>query len=256
VAAVVAALLLDVEIPDWTTLGFVAAGTALVAGIWYAGKIEDELPEQKPYRLVQVNATGDPIRGWKFSEDAWDDLEVLWGPLYPHNEDGSKFRTYECYAYNDETEVAVGTWRRHSVPGSEMVGRFDVEDVEREIDHVRGHLEPMAKRFDELRNRLPAVVRQLDFERSEALNAALEPGHPADVARRSIDEVVRDELPAEVQPGALRNGDLSTLTEMAGDDADDQWDGDGMQLVVDDSAPADALEPAGEPMNDGGTTEP
>jgi hypothetical protein len=243
------------EIPAWTTLAALGVAGGGAAAVFYASKIMDLTPDPHPVRLVQVNASGDPLAGWSLSRDKWAETEVKWGPLKRHESD-SEFQTFECYAFNPEANVAVGTWRRHSVEGSQMVGQFAVGDVEREIETLRGHLEPMARRGDELRARLPGIIRQLDYERSEQLNAALEPGRPGDLARRSIDDVVRDELPPECQPDAVRNGDLSTLADARTDDGD-EWSGDGLELVVDDEAEAEAIEPApadDQLMNDGGTT--
>jgi hypothetical protein len=248
-----AGLVLGVEIPAWTALAAGGGVSAVGGAMWAAGRIESLLDDPRPVRLVQINAAGDPVAAWKLSEDKFAETEVLWGPLTPHGED-TVFQTFECYAFNEDQNVAVGTWRRHSVPGSELVGQFSVSDVEREIETLRGHLEPMARRFDELRSRLPGIVRELDYERSEQLNAALEQGHPEDVARRSIDDVIRDELPSECQPDAIRSGDLASLTEQSGRDDGNEWDGEGLELVVDADDP-DAIEPAPDDKqmrNDGG----
>ena len=236
------------EIPDWWLLAGTGIGAAIVVGAVASGKINELLDDPRQKRIVQVNANGEELAAWKLSADKLAETQVEWGPLYPHT--GSEYETYEVFAYNADANAAVGTWRRHSVPGSDVLGQPNVEDLEQQISDLRGRLEPEARRLKELKVRLPVIARTIDYERAEAMNAALDPSSPNQVADRSVDEIIRDELPEYLQPGSIRNGDLSTLVEQGdGDDADD-LDGDMSILVEDDG---EALEPAGELANDGGS---
>jgi hypothetical protein len=238
----------DVEIPDWWLIVGVAALGAVAVAYVASGKIYDLFDDPRPVRLVQINAVSDEgVAAWKMSRDQFNDMSVEWGPLYPHT--GSEYETYEVFAYNPDANAAVGTWRRHSVPGSDVLGQPNVEDLEQQIADLRGRLEPEARRLKELKVRLPVIARTIDYERAEAMNAALDPSSPNQVADRSVDEIIRDELPDYLQPGSIRNGDLSSLVEQGDGDDPDDLDGD-MSIIVEDDG--DALEPTGEIANDGG----
>lgn len=241
------------SLPEWWIL---AASGIVVAGIGAAlatGKIESLLPDPPRVRLVRVNAQGDGLACWSLSPDKFADLQVEWGPLYPHaSPEGD---VYECYAYDPDANVAVGTWRR-SIPGSDVVGRHDVDDVLNVIGEVRNDLEPSARRYDELRTALPSIVRRVKYDSMEAQNAALDPSQPMITDQPSVDDIITEELPEELRPGRLRNGDLRDLLEQGGEDDDEHEVGEGMQLLEADGdadATADAPETAERPMlNDGG----
>lgn len=241
------------ELPEWWVL---AASGLLVAGIGAAfasGKIEALLPDPPHVRLVRINAQGEGLACWKLSPDQFADLQVEWGPLYPHQD--AIGDVYECYAFDPDRNVAVGTWRR-SLPGSELVGRHEVDDVLNVVGEVRNELEPAARRGEEIRQALPAIVRRVKYDTMEAQNAALDPSSPMVTEQPTVDEIITDELPDELRPGRLQNGDLRDLLDAADDqpgDAD-EWDGEGMGLILDEDAPDDTLAPApADPMlNDGG----
>jgi hypothetical protein len=225
-------------LPDWWLL---AASGLLVAGIGAAfasGKIEALLPDPPRVRIVRINSQGDGLACWSLSPDQFADLQVEWGPLYPHRD--AHGEVYEAYAYDPERNVAVGTWRR-SIPGSQIVGRHDVDDVLNVIGEVRNDLEPEARRGEAIRQALPAIARTIKFEAMEAQNAALDPGRAMDTEQRSPDDVLRDHLPDDLLPGRLRNGDLRDLLDGGATDDADDW-GDGLGLIVDDDY--EALAPA------------
>jgi hypothetical protein len=236
-----------VEIPEWSLLAASGAVIVGIAAAFATGKIEALLPDPPKKHLVQINSNGDPLAYWRISPDAWNDLEIKWGPLYPHTDSGED--VFECYAYNEATHTAVGTWRR-SIPGSDLVGNFDADDVLDVIGEYRSDLEPEARRGREIRQALPRVLRRLDYQRMEAQNRALDPTMGPETGGPSIDDVIVEELPEELRPGRLQTGDLRDLLESdATDVSDDEWLADGMDLVVGDG---DALEPAPELANDGG----
>lgn len=234
------------ELPEWWVL---AASGLVVAGLGAAfasGKIEDLLPDPPRVRIVRINSQGDGLACWSLSPDQFANLQVEWGPLYPHRE--AHGEVYEAYAYDPDRNVAVGTWRR-SIPGSKIVGRHDVDDVLSVIGEVRNDLEPAARRGEEIRQALPAVIRRVKFDTMEAQNAALDPSSPMITDQPTVDEIISDELPDELRPGRLQNGDLRDLLEAEADEPADP--GDGMELLFDD-ADGEALEPADPLMNDGG----
>lgn len=236
-----------VEIPDWWMLAGTGLGAALVVGIVASGKIDDLLEDPRSKRLVQINANGEPLAGWKLSPDKMAEMDVKWGPLFTHDTD-SKFDVFECYAYNEDANVAVGTWRR-SLPGSEIVGQHDVDDVLNVIGDTRGRLEVMAREGRELKMALPNIVRRIDYERMQMQNAALDPNRDMPSGGTGLEDVLREELPAELQPGSIKQGDLSSLLESNQEDAGNEWD-ESFDLLLEDDT--EALEPVGELANDGG----
>jgi hypothetical protein len=227
------------EIPDGAILAASALVVAGVVAAFATGRIEALLPDDPRIWLVQINAKDDePVAMWSLTPDAFAETEVHWGPLYPHEH--AHEQVYEVYAYDEERNVAVGTWRR-SVPGHELVGQFDTADVLDVISELRGDLEPEARRGEAIRQALPAIARTIKFEAMESQNAALDPGRAMNTDQRSPDDVLRDHLPDDLLPGRLRNGDLRDLLEAdRADDADD-W-GAGLELVVGDDG--EALPPA------------
>ena len=226
-------------VPDWGILAGSAVVVAGIAAMFATGRIEALLPDDPRVYLVRINAkTDEPVAMWSLSPDKFSEMQVEWGPLYPY--DHATEEAYECYAYDPDTNTAVGTWRR-SVPGHQLVGRHDTDDVLDVVGELRGHLEPDARRGERIRQALPSIARTIKFEAMEAQNAALDPGRPMDTDQRAPDEVLRDELPPHLLPGRLQNGDLRDLLEQgAADEAADDW-GDGLEIVMDDEA--EALEP-------------
>ena len=237
------------EIPDWWLLAGTGIAAAVLVGAVASGKINDLLDDPRQKRIVQVNGNGEELAGWKLSADKLAETQVEWGPLYPH-ETSSPYDVFEAYAYDPDRNVAVGTWRR-SIPASEIVGQHDIEDVLNVLEDTRGRLEIMAREGRELKTQLPNIVRRIDYERMEMQNAALDPNEAMPTESVSLEQVMREELPDSLQPGSIQNGDLSSLLDAEPDEGD-SWDGDGMDLIIDESD-GEALEPAGEPLNDGGT---
>lgn len=235
-----------VEFPSWASIAVVGALFVVGAGYIASGKIDELADDPRSVRLVRINANGEPLGGWKLSPDKFAETVVKWGPLFPHETD-SKFDVYECYAYSPDSNVAVGTWRR-SVPGSELVGQFDVDDVLAVVSDVRGRLEPDARRLTAMKTSLPAIVRELEFHRAEMQSSALDPSSPMKMDAPTVEDVIVDHMPEELRPGHLQNGDLASLLEV--DDEPDEWS-EGLDLVIGDDG-GDALEPVGELANDGG----
>lgn len=220
-----------IELPEWWILGASALVVGGIGALFASGKIDDLLPDPRSVRLVQVNGNGEPLAAWKMSPDKFAQMDVKWGPLYPHEE--SPYDAYECYVYDPERNVAVGTWRR-SIPGSQIVGQHDVDDVLSLLNDYRGRLEPEARRATELRTAIPGILRDLEYHRAELQSSALDPNSPIKTDTPSIDDVIGDHLPDELQPGHIRNGDLSTLLEAGVDnDPGDGFNSEAFEIVVD-----------------------
>ncbi|AFD04027.1 ORF6 [Halogeometricum pleomorphic virus 1] len=239
-----------VEIPSWVSVAVVGVAFAVGAGYVASSKIEELEPDPRSVRVVQVNGNGEPLKGWALSPDKFAETEVKWGPLYPHDTD-SEYEVYEAYAFSEDKNVAVGTWRR-SLPGSEVVGQFDVDDVMGVIADYRARIEPDARRLTAMKTSLPAIVRELEFHRAEMQSSALDPSSPMKMDTPTVEDVIVDHMPEELRPGHLQQGDLASLLEV--EDEPNDW-GDGLDLVIEDEG-GDALEPVDQPlMNDGGQHE-
>ncbi|SEK86868.1 MULTISPECIES: hypothetical protein [Haloferax] len=230
----------SVELPAWWG---VAGGGLLMAGIAAviaSGKIDDLIPDPPTVTLVVINAKETSrVETWELSMDKYAELQVKAGTLNPLSE--SLGEAYECYHYNPDSNVAVGTWRE-SRPHSEIVGHHEIGEALNIITELVNHLEPQAQYGKYVRDNLVSIVRRLDRERAAAQNAALE-GHLApSMGGLTIDDVLRDEVPDELLPSRLKNDDIQ--------EESDEW-ANGMDLIIEDDA-GEALEPVGELRNDGG----
>ncbi|UVE50783.1 hypothetical protein KU306_02520 [Haloferax larsenii] len=230
----------DVALPQWTPLAvgmFVIAG---IAALVASGKIDDLIPDPPTVSLAVIDGGNDEkVEHWELSEDQFVEMEVAAGSLNPLTE--SKGESYECYHYDDERNLAVGTWRGMR-PHSHIVGHHDIDEALNIINEMMNYLEPEARRGQHIRNNLISIVRILDRQRAAAQNAALE-GHLApNMGGQTIDEVIAETLPEDLLPDRLSS-----------DDASDDFEDDlaGMDIVFD--GDSDALEPVDPMLNDGGS---
>lgn len=216
----------DVAVGESSEL-FIGAGLfALILGYLAAGRIESLLPDPPVVHLIVIDAADtERIESWELSPDQFGEMDVVAGTLNELTE--AKERAYECYHYDPEENVAVGTWRQ-SKPASEIVGHHEVGQALDEIGELRSHLEPMARRGRHIRRHLPSIVRELDLDRMDAQNAALE-GHVApSFGGRQIEEVLAEQLPDDLQPDRVKRdgdepetgeGDVVTFDVLEGDEA-------------------------------------
>jgi hypothetical protein len=193
-------------------------------------------PEEHGVYIAVINAQRDDVvEVWELTEDQYTDLEIVDGPL---NElENCKHRAYEAMAYNPETNVAVGTWRK-SVPASQMVGHNDVEDALDLIHELREFLEPEAKRGRYIRQNLPGIVRALDRERARNQARAIEPQVAPSFGGQSINDALDEALPEELQPSRMANAEETEEV------AEETGEGIGFEILDDEQ-----LDEPLQPMN-------
>ncbi|MCW8172798.1 hypothetical protein D8S78_13295 [Natrialba swarupiae] len=144
---------------------------------------------------------------WELSEDRFADLEVS-GTL--HQWDQSTRRVYEVRDYDPNTNVAIANWRE-SEPGSALARERTVEDVFAAIRELREDLEPDAAKGRELQRRIRGIVRQIDRERAEAQQRALDEHIAPDVGdSRTISDIVDESLPDDLHPERCMDDDDET----------------------------------------------
>ena len=186
-------------IPDWWPL---AAGIVVsAAGAAYVGadKVSALIPEEEGIWLIAFQADGKGGEIWEIHEDDWADMSVD-GTLYEWSE--SPRRLYECREYDADANHAVANWRE-SKPGSALARGESVEDALAAIRELRKDLEPEAAKHRELRRRLRGIVRQLDRQRAEQLNRAIDEATvDKDMGEATISDVLEDSLPDDLHPHA------------------------------------------------------
>jgi hypothetical protein len=193
------------EIPHWFELVAMGAGVVIIGAYLASDQIEALLPDPPRVTLVEIDATEtEVLRTWEVTPDTFAEIEVVAGRLNPLP--GCLSETYECYHFDDESLVAVGTWRE-SLPDSQLVGHHKVTDALERIEDLQNHLEPMAREGRYLRQHLPGIVREIDAERMKAQNAALEPHVAPSFGERGLDEILESQLPDELRPDRLKDRD-------------------------------------------------
>ncbi|TYT61799.1 hypothetical protein [Natrialba swarupiae] len=222
-------------LPPWWTIGVIAAAAAALVG-WLTGKrTYEELNEENGVLLVDFTANEPGGAIWELSEDRFADLEVS-GTL--HQWDQSTRRVYEVRDYDPNTNVAIANWRE-SEPGSALARERTVEDVFAAIRELREDLEPDAAKGRELQRRIRGIVRQIDRERAEAQQRALDEHIAPDVGdSRTISDIVDESLPDDLHPERCMDDDDETENPHP-----DAGGGLGAVSVTELGGPHDALEP-------------
>jgi len=227
-------LIEPVEMPAGSGLVVMAAVIVAIAGWIVAGKIEGLLPDDHGIYIPVINAYGEPFQLWELTEDQWEDLDVVDGPL-KHIPD-AKYRAYEAFAYNPEKNVAVSTWRK-TLEGSDVVGQPTADAALDLVKEMRDDLEDEARYGRVLRRQLPSVIRRLDRRRAMEQNKALEPNlTPSFADGDSLDDLIGQELPNQVLPDRLSQDEAVGHSD-GSEDVGDEFEVD---VAVDG---ADALEP-------------
>lgn len=189
----------DLQIPDWWPL---AAGIVLsAAGAAYVGadKVAELIPDEEGIWLIAFTADGKGGEIWEIHEDDWADMSVD-GTLFEWSE--SPRRLYECRSYDPDANHAIANWRE-SDPGSALAGERSVDDALAAIRELRQDLEPEAAKHRELRRRLRGIVRQLDRQRAEQLNRAIDEATvDKDMGEATISDVLDASLPDDLHPHA------------------------------------------------------
>lgn len=224
-----------VSIPEWTPLFGVIAICGAIGILFASGKIEDMWPEDHGIYLAVVKARTETraktvVEVWELTEDDWADLKVVDGPL---NElPDTKHRAYECYAYNEDSNTAVGNWKE-TVPASQIIGHKDISDAMDDIQELRNHLEPMAKRGRYIRHNLTGILRELDRQRAENQARALEPSIAPSFGGESVSDAIERCLPSELQPSRIADNE----------DVEETDDSDGLQFEILDESLDEPLAP-------------
>lgn len=191
---------IDLAVPNWWPL---AAGTVVFAGAAaYVGadKVSELIPEENGIWLIAFTTTdGKGGQIWEIHQDDWEDMTVD-GTLHEWSE--SPRRMYECRSYDPESNHAVANWRE-TKPGSELAASGSVEDALSAIRELREDLEPEAAKAREMRRRIRGITRQLDRQRAEKLNKAIDEATvDADMGDATISNILDDALPDDLHPHA------------------------------------------------------
>lgn len=191
---------INLGLPGWWPLAagiVVSAGAAAYVG---ADKVAELIPEEDGIWLIAFHtADGKGGEIWEIHEDDWKDMTVD-GTLFEWSE--SPIRVYECRAYDPDENHAVANWRE-SKPASEIAAEASVEDALAAIRELRQDLEPEAAKAREMRRRIRGITRQLDRQRAQELNSAIDEATvDADMTDATITKILDDALPEDLHPHA------------------------------------------------------
>ena len=234
------------EAPEWTPLLVLALLAVAIVGALTSGRLEDLWPEDHGIYLEVVNDYDtEEMPVYELSEDQFAGCEVVNGPLNPLPE--NKHESYECFHYDPERNVAVGTWRK-SKPASAIVGHVTVDGALDEIRELRAFLEAEARLGIKLRQELPGVMRELDAARLESQVRMMESDLAPTFGAEGIDEVLQRTLPEHYLPDRLKTGKVEALMDAEDNETTDESEASdpaGITVSVD----AEALSAAGHAEN-------
>ena len=203
--------------PLWVKVGavfVVVAGVVgyLVMSTWYTP------PEPDWNLVVSINLDSDRLLDIRKATDAVvKDLanNTLGGSL--GHVTGTS--VYYCRWWNRDPENPLGhaTWDNVDTD-AELLGR-QAGDVEDEVAFIRESYESRIYKADRIRTHFPIIVRMLQSRKAESLNAALE-GHLApDLGGSTIDTIIDDVMPEDIQPESFRK-QLERAKEEVGESAE------------------------------------
>lgn len=230
------------EMPEWGGLLGLAAFAVVAGGFLLVGSLEELWPEEHGVYLEEINDYNtEEMPVYELSEDQFADMEVMNGPLNPLPE--NKHESYEVFAYDEERNVAIGTWRK-SEPASRIIGHNNVEDALDQIRELRGFLEAEARLGNKLRQELPGVMRELDAARLESQVRMMEDDLAPTFGSEGIDDVLQRTLPEHYLPDRLKNGKLEAHLDGEEDDLEEEGDEDGDSAAISVEVDAAALSTA------------
>jgi hypothetical protein len=241
------------ETPEWAGIAALAVVAAAFVGLLASGRIEDLFPETHGIYLQTVNSWDpDRMEVWELTEDEFAELEVVNGPLVPKPE--NLHESYEVFAYDEERNIAVGTWRK-SKPASSVVGQLTVSGAYDEMRELRAFLESEARIGNALRQNLPGVVRELDAARLENQTRMMEPDLSPTFDGPGIDDVLQETLPDHQLPDRLK-AQTAIEYEQAEEGEDGEVDPEEATAGISVEVSGDALSASqaaenGEEVNDG-----
>jgi hypothetical protein len=210
--------IINLGLPSWWPLPVLAFLSAAAAAYVGADKVADLIPEEDGILLVSYtvdDGTGGQI--WELSEDTWADMSVD-GTLFEWSQ--SYRRIYECRQYDPDANHAVANWRE-SRPASDFAEERSVDDALAAVRELREDLEPEAAKAREMRRRIRGITRQLDRQRAQELNTAIDEATvDRDMTDATISGILDDALPDDLHPHAGGGaGDEKTN----GHDDTEQW---------------------------------
>ena len=209
--------IINLDVPDWWPLVLGIVLSAAAAAYVGADKVAELIPEEDGILLVSYtvdDGTGGQI--WELSEDTWAEMSVD-GTLFEWSQ--SHRRIYECRNYDPDANHAVANWRE-SKPASEFAEERSVDDALAAVRELREDLEPEAAKAREMRRRIRGITRQLDRQRAQELNTAIDEATvDRDMTDATISGILDDALPDDLHPHA--GGEVDEKTN--GHKDDEQW---------------------------------
>ncbi|PTD94137.1 hypothetical protein C9439_03575 [archaeon SCG-AAA382B04] len=118
--------------------------------IYPSKKLVDWIYTRNYTYLIELRATDEGIRVFKFPNEAWKEVKVKKGELFKAQ--NIEKDVFFCQTFNKNSFVTTGTWRG-SISGVELLKQQE------KIEEVRGSLEKMARDGLAVRTRLLSIVR-------------------------------------------------------------------------------------------------
>lgn len=192
--------IINLGIPSWWPLPVGIAAFAGVAGYFGADKVAEIIPDDDGVLLIALDEQHETGRGiYELSEEEYGNLSVD-GTLEPWDE--SHRRVYECVSYDESSNHAVANWRE-SAPSSEILSENTVEDALARLKELREDFEPEAAKAREMRRRIRGITRQLDRQRAQEMNTAIDEATvDSDMSDGTIAGVLDQSLPDDLHPHA------------------------------------------------------
>lgn len=209
---------INLGLPNWWPLGAGIIISAAAAAYVGADKVAELIPKQNGIWLISFTTTdGKGGAIWEIHEDDWEDMTVD-GSLYEWSE--SPRRMYECRSYDADANHAVANWRETKA-ASELAAEQTVDDALAAIRDLRQTLEPEAAKAREMRRRIRGITRQLDRQRAEELDRAIDEATiDKDMDEATISNILDESLPDDLHPHAGGGSDGPTEN---GDKSSDHW---------------------------------
>lgn len=216
------------EVPMWVRVLGVFGALAAVGGHWVGSKILSQVePDWNYIAEVSIDNEETSVKVTKVTDAVLDDFEVVGGKL---GRVPNRSNWYYCRTWNHDPEdpTAEATWTK--VPSDTDLLGTDPTDIEEEVRDVRESYESRIWKADRLTTHLPMVARRMHSTKAEELNAALEGHLLPDLGSGTIDNVIDDVVPEDLQPDRFerrlehaRGGEDDTIADVA-DDATESTD--------------------------------
>ena len=198
-AGIVDAPNVGLELPLWVRVLGVFGALAAVGGHWVGSKILSQVePDWNYLAYTRIDDDGETrVRVDKLTDAVLEDITVHGGHL---GRDPVRRNWFYAREFNGDAEnpEAYATW--NNVASDTELLATDPEDLEEEVRDTRESYERTIYKADRLTTHLPMVVRRLHAAKAGDLNAALE-GHLApDMGSGTIDTVIDEVIPDDLQP--------------------------------------------------------